>query len=113
MMPAPERVFLAVEPIDMRMGIDGLSLLIQQATSHSPFDGTAFSFRNRHNTRIKLLIWDETDVWLCHRRLHAGRFKWPPVDDTVCPLISEQWQWLVTGVDWQRLNALPPAHWRI
>jgi transposase len=113
MMPAPELVFLAVQPVDMRLGIDGLSLLIQQATGHSPCDGAAYAFRNRRSNRIKLLIWDGTGVWLCHRRLHTGRFKWPTDGDTICPLTNEQWQWLVSGVDWQRLKAPPPAHWRL
>lgn len=43
----PEQVWLAVEPVDMRMGIDGLSLQIQQALGRSPCDGTAYAFRNR------------------------------------------------------------------
>ena len=43
----PEQVWLAVEPVDMRMGIDGLSLKIQQALGRSPCDGTAYAFRNR------------------------------------------------------------------
>ena len=39
----PEQVWLAVEPVDMRMGIDGLSLQIQQALGRSPCDGTAYA----------------------------------------------------------------------
>ena len=31
MMPQPEQVWLAIEPVDMRLGIDGLSLLVQEA----------------------------------------------------------------------------------
>jgi transposase len=54
----PEQVWLAVEPVDMRMGIDGLSLKIQQALGRSPCDGTAYAFRNRSGNRIKLLVWD-------------------------------------------------------
>ena len=27
----PEQVWLAIEPVDMRLGIDGLSLLVQEA----------------------------------------------------------------------------------
>ena len=52
----PDQVWLAVEPVDMRTGIDGLSLKIQQARGRSPCDGTG--------------------VWLCVRRLHHGRFNW-------------------------------------
>ena len=58
----PEQVWLAVEPVDMRMGIDGLSLKIQQALGRSPCDGSAYAFRNRSGNRIKLLVWDGTGV---------------------------------------------------
>jgi len=38
-----EQVWLAVEPVDMRLGIDGLSLKVQQALGRSPCDGTAYA----------------------------------------------------------------------
>ena len=109
----PQQVWLAIEPVDMRLGMDGLSLRIQAALGKSPCDGTAYAFRNRRGTRLKLLVWDGTGVWLCHRRLHQGHFTWPTAESPVCPLSAAQWNWLVTGVDWQRLNAAPPAHWRV
>ncbi|HJV26645.1 MAG TPA: IS66 family insertion sequence element accessory protein TnpB [Aromatoleum sp.] len=70
----PGQVWLAVEPVDMRMGIDGLSRKVQWALGRAPCDGSAYAFRNRNGNRIKLLIWDGTGVWLCGRRLHQGRF---------------------------------------
>jgi transposase len=113
MTPAPTQVWLVVEAIDMRTGIDGLSQRIQNTLGRSPCDGTAYAFRNQRLNRIKLLIWDGTGVWLCHRRLHRGHFNWPTSAETVCTLTAKQWQWLITGVDWQRLDATPPAHWRV
>jgi transposase len=73
----PEQVWLAVEAVDMRLGIDGLSLKVQQALGRAPCDGSAYAFCNRRGNRIKLLVWDGTGVWLCVRRLHQGRFAWP------------------------------------
>lgn len=113
MIPAPTQVWLVVEAIDMRSGIDGLSQRIQNALGRSPCDGSAYAFRNERLNRIKLLVWDGTGVWLCHRRLHRGRFTWPASRETVCTLSATQWRWLVTGVDWQRLDATPQAHWRV
>ena len=107
-MIAPDQVWLAVEPIDMRRGIDGLSLRIQQALGRSPCDGSAFAFTNRSGTRLKLLVWDGTGVWLCLRRLHRGHFVWPRGGDSVCALSAEQWKWLTCGVDWQRLSEPSP-----
>ena len=109
----PEQVWLAVEPVDMRLGIDGLSLKLQQALGRSPCDGSAYAFRNRNGTRIKLLIWEGTGVWLCQRRLHRGHFTWPRNPTAVFTLTAIQWNGRVTGIEWQRLDALPPAHWRV
>ena len=109
----PEQVWLAVEPVDMRLGIDGLSLKIQESLGGSPCDGTAYAFCNRRGSRIKLVVWDGTGVWLCHRRLHRGHFIWPKADTSVFTVTATQWKWLVAGVDWQRLEAVPMAHWRV
>ena len=109
----PDQVWLVVEPIDMRSGIDGLSLRIQNTLGRSPCDGTAYAFRNRPGTRLKLLVWDGTGVWICHRRLHQGHFTWPKVDSAVFTLTAAQWAWLISGVDWQRLSAPPPVQWRV
>ena len=97
----------------MRLGIDGLSLIVQQALGRSPCDGTAYGFRNRAGTRVKLLIWDGTGVWLCARRLHRGRFTWPQGGDAGCRLNEGQWRWLTMGVDWCRLEAQASAEWRV
>ena len=72
MIPIPNQVWLVVEPIDMRAGIDGLSQRIQTTLGRSPCDGSAYAFRNRRLTRLKLLAWDRTGVWLCQHRLHQG-----------------------------------------
>jgi hypothetical protein len=61
MIPAPTQVWLVVEPIDMRAGIDGLSQRIQNTLGRSPCDGSAYAFRNRRLNRLKLLLW-ETDL---------------------------------------------------
>ncbi len=113
MIPSPRQVWLVVEPIDMRAGIDGLSQRIQNTLGRSPCDGSAYAFRNRRLNRLKLLVWDGTGVWLCHRRLHQGHFIWPRADAAVFTLSAAQWQWLVSGVDWKRLEAPAPAHWRV
>jgi len=101
----PEQVWVALEPVDMRVGAEGLSQRIQQALGRSPCDGTAYAFSNKRRNRLKLLMWDGTGVWLCQRRLHGGHFIWPREGETVCALTA--------GVDWQRLSAAAPAHWRV
>ena len=109
LIPCPARLWVAVAPVDMRLGADGLSLYVQRALGADPCDGGAYLFRNRRGTRIKLLVWDGNGVWLCQRRLHRGQFAWPGPGDALFALTPGQWEWLVAGVDWRRLSALPPA----
>lgn len=113
LIPSPNTIWLAIEPVDMRKGIDGLSIVVQQTLEQLPCAGAAFVFRNRSGNRIKVLIWDGTGVWLCQRRLHQGSFVWPKVTDRCFSMPIEQWHWLITGVDWQRLSAQPLAHWQV
>ena len=110
LIPCPKAIWLAVAPVDMRFGADGLSLHVQQALRASPGDGSAYLFRNKRGNRLKLLVWDGNGVWLCQRRLHRGHFAWPKPGDALFALTPGQWEWLVAGVDWQRLSAAPPGH---
>lgn len=103
-MLSPTGWWLAVMPVDLRCGIDRLLVLIGEALGRAPTDGGAYVFRNRAGTRIKVLCVDAHGVWLCVRRLHEGRFHWPRVGEATCALSIEQFQWLCTGVDWQRLS---------
>lgn len=109
----PREVWLAVEPVDMRLGIEGLSARLQNSLACPPCDGRAYVFSNRTRTRLKLLLWDGTGVWLCQRRLHRGRFTWPQAGESLFSLSAEQWQWLMAGVDWQRCQTPAPSHWRV
>lgn len=108
-----EALWLCTAPMDMRAGVDKLSLHVQQALGRAPCDGTAYVFTNQRRSRLKLVCWDGTGVWMCLRRLHRGQFAWPQDGDSAWSLTDQQWQWLVAGVDWQRLSAPPPAHWRL
>jgi len=109
---APGRILAVVAPVDMRLGADGLSLKLQ-ALGADPFDGSAYLFTNQRGDRLKVLAWDGNGVWLCQRRLHWGRFIWPRPGGSFLALTPAQWQWLVAGADWQRLEAALPDRARL
>ena len=124
-------IYLIIEPVDMRLGIDGLSACIQTRLATSPCSGGLYVFCNARKNRVKLLLWDGTGVWLAQRRLHQGSFTWPgrhrPQTHThathathananaMHTLSGEQWQWLTHGIDWTRLaaSALLHKHWHV
>ena len=111
MIQCPGAIWMAPEPADMRKGIDGLSHQVRASLGHNPCAGDAFLFRNRAGNRIKILVWDGTGVWLCQRRLHRGNFTWASQADEHFIITREEWDWLIRGVDWQRLNAPPRVDW--
>lgn len=103
-MQQPSTWYVAVAPIDLRCGVDRLLVFVQQ--THGAVSGSAgYVFRNRAGSRIKVLLLDATGVWLCVRRLHAGRFHWPRAQDAMCTLSAAQFEWLCAGVEWMRLSA--------
>jgi transposase len=74
------RILVAVEPVDFRKGIDGLSALCRRVLKSDPFSGYVFIFRNRLKTAIKILMYEGQGFWLCQKRLSTGRFQWRPLD---------------------------------
>ena len=109
----PAEIWVAVAPVDMRRGLDGLSAIVQQSLGHSPCAGSAYIFRNRAGNRLRLPVWDGNGAWLCQRRLHQGAFVWPKANDVVLAISQAQWQWLIAGVDWQRLSAKCHLDWQV
>jgi transposase len=106
------RILAAVEPVDFRRGIDGLSRVCREALRSDPFLGTVFLFRNRRATSIKLLVYDGQGFWLCHKRLSKGRFRfWPSGGEGRRRLEAHQVQLLLSGGDPAATDSVPEP-WR-
>lgn len=101
----PTAWWMAVAAVDLRCGMDRLLVTVQTQLHRDWFDGGAYVFRNKSGNRIKIVCADAQGVWLCVRRLHRGSFVWPSIDDAVCVLSTEQFEWLMAGVDWRLLSA--------
>lgn len=71
------RVFLAIEPQDLRKNFNGLSALVTDHLQGELRQGALYVFANRRHTRIKILFWDGTGLWVACKRLEEGRFSWP------------------------------------
>ncbi len=82
MIPVPSgvRVWLAVGRTDMRRGMNGLSLQVQETLGRDPFAGDLFVFRGKRGDLIKILWHDGLGLSLYAKRLERGRFVWPSVE---------------------------------
>ena len=98
--PAGVKVYLAVEPVDMRKQFNGLWALAVDKLREDPRQGAVFIFANRPRDRIKLLYWDGTGVWVMAKRLEKGRFTWPIGSSaTKLKLAPEALTMLLAGID--------------
>lgn len=72
------KIYVAVEPVDFRRGIDGLAFLCKSILQQDPFSGSLFLFTNRSRKSIKILVYDGQGFWLCLKRLSRGKINWWP-----------------------------------
>ena len=104
------KVYLHRDPVDFRMGINGLSILVEQAMRLNPMTSALFVFGNRRRDRIKILGWGGNGFWLLLKRLEADRFIWPNGGDTIT-LSAEQLHWLLDGIDLAVIQTHPQRYY--
>jgi len=99
----PSKIFLYSLPTDMRKSFDTLCGLISADLHRDPQQDGAFVFVNRSRDRMKILLWDRHGFWLLYKRLEAGRFQMPPVENGQAPegldLQYEQLLLIIEGID--------------
>ncbi|WAL85469.1 IS66 family insertion sequence element accessory protein TnpB (plasmid) [Pandoraea sp. XJJ-1] len=97
-------IWLALGAADLRGGIDTLLAQVVRGFALGAQAHHAYVFANRRADRLKVLVYDGAGMWLCTRRLQAGSFAWPRQDTGSLQLTREQFDWLVAGLPWQRLE---------
>jgi transposase len=95
------RVWLAVGRTDMRKGMTGLALQVQQALGRDPHGGDLFVFRGARADLIKIVWHDGIGMSLYAKRLEKGRFVWPSPTDGVVAISSAQLAYMLDGIDWR------------
>ena len=102
------RVWIATGHTDMRRGMNGLALQVQEGLKRDPHAGDLFVFRGRRGDLIKILWHDGLGMSLYAKRLERGRFIWPSPTDGVVAITSAQLAYMLEGIDWRN-----PLHtWR-
>jgi transposase len=74
-LPSEVRVFIALEPCDMRRQLDGLAALVRSAMERDPDSGDLYVFYNRRADMLKALFVDRHGPCMLVKRLSRGRFQ--------------------------------------
>ncbi len=110
MIPVPSgiRVWLAVGHTDMRRGMNGLALQVQQALQRDPHAGDLYVFRGKRGDLVKILWHDGLGMSLYAKRLERGRFIWPSPAQGAVSISAAQLGYMLDGIDWRN----PQQTWR-
>jgi len=95
------RVFLFLEPVDMRKSFRGLCLLAESVLKQDPASGHWFAFINRRRDRLKLLGWDGQGFWIWYKRLESGIFEKPATEAKPAQIEIDMTQLslIINGID--------------
>lgn len=108
MIPHGAKIWIATGHTDMRYGMRGLALLVEQCLGRDPHGGDLFVFRGKSGTLVKIIWHDGIGMSLYAKRLDRGRFIWPAAMEGKIPLTASQLSCLLEGIDWRN-----PVHtWR-
>ena len=106
-------IYIAQEPVDFRLGINGLSTMVEATLKFDPFSRNLFCFVNKRRNQIKVLYWQRSGFCLWLKRLEEEKFKWPvhlpPLQSAsprppVVTLSEDQFLWLLEGLDLKQLK---------
>jgi transposase len=95
------RVYLYMQPVDMRRSYDGLHAIVQGEFRCDIRLGDYFMFINRRRDRIKIIWWDRDGLAIFMKRLESGTVQKPICQADAKSLVIDQAQlsMLITGID--------------
>jgi transposase len=76
-LPLGVRIFVALDPVDMRRSFDGLAAWVQQRLGLDPLPGHLVLFRNKRGNLMKLLFYDRSGYTIIFPGLERGTFQLP------------------------------------
>lgn len=103
------RIWMASEATDMRCGFDRLAERVKAVIGKDPQSGHLFVFRSRRGDRMKILVWDRDGFVLWYKRLEAGVFKLPRVEQGArsVELRASELAMILDGIDVSKLKRVP------
>jgi transposase len=120
-LPPAVRVFVAVEPVDMRGSFDALSGAVRRL-GLDPVDGHVYLFLNKRRRIAKALWFDGSGWCILAKRLEAGSFQLPRLSGTESQVQVDgpTFASLLAGIDftasrrgWYRRRRLESGRWGI
>jgi transposase len=99
---ANSRIFLFQDPVDMRKGIEMLSVLVEGLFIGELTSGAYFVFINRTKDKMKVLYWDNDGFAIWWKRLEKGTFRFLGIDKVL--IDRREFFMLLEGITPQKIQ---------
>lgn len=96
--PAGAQIWIATGHTDMRRGMHGLALQVQEALKRDPHAGDLYICRGRRGDLCKVLWHDGITLSLYAKRLDRRRYIWPPSSEGVIAITAPQMACMLEGL---------------
>lgn len=105
LVPEAAKIYLRLEPTDMRKSINTLSIVVADVLNLDPGSGHVFLFRNRYGDKLKALYYEQNCFTLWYRRLEKGKFVFPKEKEGKIEMSRDHLTWLLASDKYARLDA--------
>lgn len=108
------KIYIATQSVDMRKGINGLSIYVANHLELNPCDAGIFVFYGCDQKRLKILYWDVNGFALWYKVLDKGKFKMDGYlakgrFDKKSEVSAQQLSWLLSGLDLKKVDGFKPV----
>lgn len=106
-LPARLTIYVATEPVDMRLSFDRLAAIVRDRLGANPRRDTLVVFHNRRRTLLKLLWHDKSGYIQLYKRLDRGTYRIPltiPAGATSVQVSRRELMLLLEGIDRELLR---------
>ena len=100
-------IYVYSDPIDMRKGINGLTILLTNELDAKPQSGDLYVFRNKRGDKVKVLHWHKNGFMIHYKCLESGKFRFPKALGDQLLLTPDQLGWLLAGLDFLLIAQCP------
>lgn len=97
LLPNHVKVYLYLEPTDMRKSIDTLCVVVKDTLFLEPSSGHLFLFCNRARDKLKALYYEQNSFTLWYRRLERGKYIFPKDGQGHIEMSQEHLAWLLAS----------------
>jgi hypothetical protein len=102
--PPHAKIFVYINSIDGRKGLDSCLFLIKKEFGVNPMDGSFFLFINKSKIILSVLFYDGQGYWLAKKRISKGKFPTWPSESKISSIVASQLFWAVKNITKEKIN---------